>query len=167
MAIKTVKLTKVELDEKLQRIIFLKQDIKKQQAETKKSCDEHDKLRNELEGQYSKGTQVVEIIKGNKYLMKKILINTGANAYDLEKITPFLKAIKGAFNKVVEKIVTYKIDAKKLDALVKDGKLPQSVLDEARKNNYTFKSDFKTIEEDAKATATADAKNKKNAKVAG
>lgn len=134
-------LTAKAFDEKVQRLLFLKQEIANL---NKESAD----LLAELEGQYNKTPDQVEIIQGINYRMEKTPVNQGRNSYDADKLIPFIKAIRGAYNKVFKMVVIRKmdIDLKALQSLVDEGKLPEEVVNKCRKDKWTFRSMFKKIE---------------------
>lgn len=137
------KLKRKELDVKIQRIIFLQQ-------ESKRINDELKNLKILLEKQYSLSDDQREIIRGINYEMEKIPVNLGKNNYAIERLVPILKLIKGAYKKIVTKIikVEYKVNTDELYKLINDGILPEIVLDICRIDDWTFKTKFKRIEFD-------------------
>jgi len=136
-----IKLTAEDFDRKVQRLLFVKQEL---ETLTK----EQDELINLLEGHYTKEASKEEIIQGVNFKMVKVPVNQGRNSYDADKLLPFIKAIRGAYNKVFKKIVIRKMDinVKALDKLIEEGKLPEEVLNKCRKDKWTFRSIFKKIE---------------------
>lgn len=84
----------------------------------------------------------------DRKVQRLLFVNQGRNSYDADKLLPFIKAIRGAYNKVFKKIVIRKMDinVKALDKLIEEGKLPEEVLNKCRKDKWTFRSIFKKIE---------------------
>jgi t-SNARE complex subunit (syntaxin) len=91
-----IKLTAEDFDRKVQRLLFVKQEL---ETLTK----EQDELINLLEGHYTKVASQEEIIQGVNFKMVKVPVNQGRNSYDADKLLPFIKAIRGAYNKVFKK----------------------------------------------------------------
>jgi hypothetical protein len=147
MAKEKIVLTAQDFDKKVQRLMFVKQEL---DALSK----EREDLLRELEGQYKSAPSEIEVIKGINYKMEKVPVNQGRNTYDAEKLIPFIKAIRGAYNKIFKKVVIRKmdIDVKALQELVNTGKLPEGVLNKCRKDKWTFRSMFKKVEEDVTTT---------------
>lgn len=104
-----------------------------------------EKIKLILESQYKLDASVKEIIQGIETQIEKVPVNTGRNSYDIEILKPFLTAIR-KFTPIARPTRVYKLDVKGLNDLVKKGKLPESVLDKARKDKWTFRSQFKRIE---------------------
>lgn len=136
-------MTAQDFDRKVQRLMFVKQEL---EILTK----EHESLLRELKNQYKDAPSQNEVIKGINYKMEKVPVNQGRNTYDEDKLLPFIKAIRGAYNKVFKKIIIRKIDidTKALQELVNNGNLPEEVLNKCRKDKWTFRSMFKKVEED-------------------
>jgi len=142
-----VSLTAGEFDSKVKRLLTVKSLMEELQKE-------YGTLMEELESQYQNDAKVEEVVKGVNFKMVKVPVNQGRNTYDADRLIPFIKAIRGAYNKVFKKVVVRKmdIDTKYLDELVKNGKLPEEVLNKCRKDKWTFRSMFKRVEEDVTTT---------------
>lgn len=140
-----------EIDEKILELLLKKEELKDLTNEFKKNkktfTDRIKELKVLLESQYIWPAQREEIVHGYETLMKKIPVNQGRNSFDHKTLKPFLDAIDEYDNVVTKKVTTtYEVDTKALKKLIKNGKLPESVLDKARKDKWTFKSDFKRVE---------------------
>ena len=155
MAIK--KLTKTVIDSKISEILELQAKIKKDTAELKA-------LANSSESQYTLSKSQKEIIAGINFQAEKIPVNKGAHKYDAKLVRTMLAGITD--RSVKKREILYKIDvveAKNLEALVESGHITKTMLDKARINNYTFKTNFSRIELKAETEKALNALKKKSA----
>ena len=135
------KISKKDVDEMILELLKLEDE--------KKALDKRIKeIKSTLESQYQLDKNQKEIIIGEETYYEKIPVNTGRNSYDVEKLRPYLKAIRCA-SKVIKKVEM--VDVNELNKLVQIGKLPPEVLDKCRLDKWTFKSAFKRIEAKVKS----------------
>lgn len=133
----TQKLTKEDIDSKILELLKLDEQHK---AMGKRITE----LKTVLESQYSLDPKQAETVFGIQMYMEKVPVENGKTNYDIEKLKPFLKAIR-ALGKVIKR-VEY-IDLVELDYLVKTNRLTPEILDTCRKSSWTFRSLFKRNEE--------------------
>jgi hypothetical protein len=145
------KLTKKEIDVKIERLLKIDQESKTLAKEIKE-------IKTTLEAQYVLTPDQKETIYGNITYLEKVPVELGKNSYDIEKLRPYLKAIRGG-SKAIKKIEV--LDTKILDAFVKEGKLPPEALSNCNESKWTFKSMFKRIETVAANIIIKDKKAKK------
>ena len=139
MAEAKVTMSKAVIDDKIERIMKVKADIKELQKIEKS-------LLGELQTLYTEEASVKEEVYGKKYMMTKVPVNNGAHKYDADKVKTMIAAIDKKASRGVIKTVKV-VDADAFEQLVKDDYIPVSMADDARLNKWTFKSLFNVIGE--------------------
>lgn len=135
-----IKLTKNQIDEKVFRVLQIQQEVKA-------ANEELNKLKLELESQYSLSSDQKEIIYGNETYIEKIPKNNGKNNFNVDTLKTLLKPLR-LMSKVIKKTEIVDIDA--LNSLIKEGKIDETILTASRINKWTHSSRFIRIEKENK-----------------
>ena len=137
------RLTKKSMDEKVLRILQIKEQQKQLDKELKV-------LQKELEAQFTLPSDQREEIFGKETYIEKCPTDLGKNKYDVELLKPMLKSIR-KLSTVIKKVEV--IDMTELNKLIKEGAITEEQLNTCRISNWTFKTFFKRIEKDKKDKA--------------
>ena len=147
------KLTQDEIDKAIDELL-------KEDEISKRSWKRVLELKALLETQYKLDPEQREIIQGKNFEMVKVPINNGRNTFSVDKLRPFLRKI-GKTRMVIKSKRTVYVDQTALRELEEQGFIPREVIDNCREDKWTFKSEFRHIENanqaviQAAATSTA------------
>lgn len=130
------KLSKKAMDEKVLRVL----QIKEQQ---KKLNDELKSLQLELEAQFVLPADQKEQIFGVETFIEKCPTDNGKNNYDIDLLAPILKKVR-KFSTVVKKVEI--VDLNELKKLIKEGVITEEQISPCRISKWTYKTFLKRIE---------------------